>query len=759
MEIIYGKKLNEQQIKEVVLISSECGILFDTARLLFYRGVDTVKKAKAFLAPSKKGFHNPFLLSGMQEAVTRIIKAKEKNERILIFGDYDADGICATAILYNCLTKLGIVADCYVPERDEGYGLNFNIIKTIKEEKGVDLLITVDCGISGADTIEEIKNLGVDVIVTDHHEPPQDLPDCIKINPKLFGQDYPFSELCGAGVAYKLGYALIKEKADENLDLVALATIADSMDLIGENRDLVVEGLKLFNNQKTLRMQFKYLLSDNNKPITAQTLAYIIAPRVNAGGRMGDAKSVLKLFTTFDEKLVFELSALLCSYNIARQSECDRIYQQAKQKIKEQKRENDEIILVSDTDWKVGFVGIVAAKLVEEYCRPVIVFAGHDDYLKGSARSVESFNIYDAITQVKDILISYGGHSQAAGVAVKKENFELLSSLLNSFVKENNIKIDTRQIINAEWEITKPISIRFAKELEMLEPFGVGNRRPLFTTKVYEVDSVPLKAGSAHFSFKTDVLEMLDFNGQKNVVPLSLPIQKKVIFEINLSNFKNHESLKGYVRAVCPEYGDYSGISESVFYRQLKQLLIDYDKPPILSIKKEDLVFNADTFYIVSDPINLSKYPESSSCSIKIFEPNGENGVQLCVLPSFIPEGFDKVTYLDKPIQYFDTKAKVSVVEENCGYKQFDCLSTERTEFIDFFNRLKNLVGKPFKNAVAFCNKHFSKSEIYQALFVLEVFCELKIFYVKNGVFSYNEKVKNTLTNSKVYSKIYSLKG
>lgn len=758
MEIVYGKKLNEDENKRVLLIANECGILFDTARLLFYRGVDTVQKAKAFLSPSKKGFFNPFLLSGMNQAVNRIAKAKENNEKVLIFGDYDADGISATAILFNCLKEYGIKADYYVPERDEGYGLNFDRIKAFKEYENIDLLITVDCGISGKVTIDEIKKLGIDVIVTDHHEPPEDLPNCIKINPKLSQQEYPFTELCGAGVAYKLGYALIGEKADKNLDLVALATVADSMDLVGENRDLVVEGLKIFNNPNTLRLQFKYLLSDNNKSITAQTLAYVIAPRINAGGRMGDAKSVLKLFTTDNENQVFELSAMLCSYNIARQTECDNIYRQAKQKIKEEKRENDEIILVSDTKWKVGFVGIVAAKLVEEFCRPVIVFAGHDDYLKGSARSVDNFNIYDAISEVKDILIAYGGHAQAAGVAVKKENFELLSKSLNDYVKNNNIKIDTRQIIYAEWDINEPITMRFAKEIDSLEPFGVGNRRPLFTTEVKEVDSVPLKSGSAHFSFRTEVLEMLDFNGEKNVLPLSLPINKKVVFEINLSNFKNHESMKGYVRAVCPEYKDYSGIKANIFHRQLKQLLLDSDIRAITKIRKAELKIKPNTFYILSEPENLENYPELSSCLVNVFETYSTNGLQVNLLPDSIPDFYDSVVYLDKPLVYLNTSANILVVEDYCGYKIFDKISLDRQDFINYFTRLKSLIGKSYKNAVAFCSKHFDKSEIYQAIFVLEVFCELKIFYIKNGVFCFDEKIKNTLTNSKVYSKIYSLK-
>ena len=206
MKIVYGEELNSQKEQIIKNIALNCNITFDTARLLFYRKQDTVEKVKRFLSPSKKGFHNPALLNGVSSAVAKIQNAKLLSQNILIFGDYDADGVCATTILYNCLKDYGIQSlTTYIPERNEGYGLNVETIKRIKDACGIDLLITVDCGISDYDKIDKIQNLGIDVIVTDHHEPPEILPDCIKINPKLAGQDYPFDGLCGAGVAYKLG--------------------------------------------------------------------------------------------------------------------------------------------------------------------------------------------------------------------------------------------------------------------------------------------------------------------------------------------------------------------------------------------------------------------------------------------------------------------------------------------------------------------------------------------------------------------------
>ncbi len=671
MKIVYGKTLTAEETRVVNNIASECGILFDTARLLFCRNIDTVQKAKAFLNPGKHAFNDPFLLDGMADAVNRIKKAKDLGESVLIFGDYDADGVCATTVLYYALKTFGIEARKFVPEREDNYGLNLNIISEFNKEQKIDLLISVDCGISDGEKIKELEKLGIDVIVTDHHEPPESLPECIKINPKIPGQKYPFKELCGAGVAYKLGYALVAEKANEYLDFVALATVADSMDLVEENRDIVVEGLKLFNDKNRIKLPFKNLIGDINKQITAQTLAYTIAPRINAGGRMGDAATALKLFTCQDGVESFDLAVKLENYNTMRQAECDKIYREARQKIIDQKSDNDSIILVADEGWKTGFIGIVAAKLVEEFTRPVIVFAGCDGYFKGSARSVEGFNIYDAICSVKDLLLTYGGHSQAAGVSVSIDNFEKLKTALNSYAFDLKNEIDTEQKIYAEWEITAPISLRFAKELDLLEPCGVCNRRPLFVTSVFGVESNALKVGSPHYAFKTDVFEMLDFNGEKNVAILSFPIEKKVVFEVNLSTYKNKESLKGYSKGIYAEY------EES-----------EQNQP----------------YYLYNDL-------------------------------EIIASG----------------KAKSEM-------HHLDELSVDREDFKHIFAMLKNLSGKYFKNAVQFAKKHLGNENIYQSIFVIKVFVELGIFSIVNNKFVFNENEKNALTNSKLYSKIYSLK-
>ena len=557
MKITYPKVLQESENQKIQEIAFKCGILTETARLLYDRGVQDVQSAQRFLHPDKSHFLNPFDLKGMSEAATRINKAAKNCERVLVFGDYDADGICAAAILGGCLKELGITPIIIVPEREEGYGLNIEKIEKINAENKIDLIITVDCGISDAEKVKNLKSRGIDVIITDHHEPPEILPDCICINPKIKGQNYGFDGLCGGGVAYKLGVALIGDKANAFLDFAALATVADSMDLISENRDIVAEGLKLINDAP--RQAFKIFLGDNGKTVSVQTLAYAIAPRINAGGRMGDANSALKLFLSEDENEIFDLAVKLNVYNANRQDLCETAFISAKEIITETGADADRIILVRGEEWKAGILGIVAAKLTETYNKPVIVFAKSGDGYKGSARSVDGINIYDAICAVKEYLTAFGGHSQAAGLSVSEENFEPLRKAINLYAEKAFIGAEREKEISVDIVAEGEIPVRLAEEIETLEPFGVGNRRPLFATTVGETAMTPLKEDSPHYSFNTKAIEMLDFNGVNDVSILSYPVPKTLVFELNVSTFRNKRSIKGFLRNVVCDFEKIAG--------------------------------------------------------------------------------------------------------------------------------------------------------------------------------------------------------
>ncbi len=755
MKIIHGSALKESDRSLIFAIANECGILFDTARLLFYRGIDGTQKVKEFLTPGKHRFHNPFLLGDMEKAVERIKQAKAQNQTILVYGDYDADGVCATAVLYKCLIEFGVNVFSMIPEREDGYGLNYDKISKLNDETRIDLIITVDCGISDVDTIERLKNSGYDVIVTDHHEPPEELPKTLKINPKLKGQSYPFDGLCGAGVAYKLARALIGEIADKYLDLVALATVADSMELKDENRSIIVEGLKIFNS-KALREPFKYMLGESAKTITAQVLAYQIAPKINAGGRMGDAYSALRLFLATDSNEIFDLAVKLNEYNIARQTECDIIYKQARAQILQNKLYENRVILVADSNWKTGFIGIVAAKLVEDFKRPVMVFAGQDDYLKGSARSVDGVNIYDAISAAKELLIGFGGHSQAAGISVEKDKFAQLESFLCKYLEDRYGAYAFDKSITVEWQVESKISVRFAKELERLEPFGVGNKKPCFSIKVNNANTKPLRVGSPHYSFSTSAIEMLNFNGEEDAKLLNLPLEKEVIFEINYSVWKNKESIKGYVKNIVPDYSDLACVDLCIFRNELLKLKqhAQYNVCKNIDCKIQE---GYGTVYVVHDRQTLEKYGDKlNGLERALFMPKVKNFANVLVVsPQSLPEGYNKMVYLDKPMQYVAD----GVLVGDIGYKAIDGLNVNRQAFVDAYNVLCRAVGKEFVDSVGLCSTCKSDINDYQLIFATEVFLELGLFYENCGVLCKNNSEKRTLTDSLIYDKIYSLKG
>lgn len=756
MKICYGKELESSQINLINTLAVECNILFDTAKLLYYRGIDTVSKAKRFLSPSKDNFNNPFLLNGMSEACSRIKDAIKNNKNLLVFGDYDVDGICSATVLTNVLKELNANVKTIVPEREDGYGLNYDTVMNIHNDFHVDLLLTVDCGISDYETIEKLKEQGIEVIVTDHHEPPELLPNCICINPKIKGQEFPFDGLCGTGVAYKLSYALIGERANEYLDYVALATVADSMDLVEENRDIVFEGLKIFNSGK-IRKCFKYMLGNNAKTINSQTLAYQIAPKINAGGRMGDANCVLKLFASQKESEIIALATLLTEYNVARQGECDVIYREAKKKIIEQELYLDKVILVYDENWKTGFIGIVAARLVEEYSKPVIVFAGVDGFLKGSARSLEGINIFNAIVNAKDLLIGFGGHSQAAGVSVSKENFDSLRQSMNKYFELNGGEdfenATAEKVVEACWDIDKPISMRFAREIEMLEPFGVGNKKPSFTTAVESVVSSPLKCGSIHYLFRSEVFEFLDFNGEKDVFNLSLPIKKTVVFDLSYSVFRGNESVRGIVKEIICDFTDKNQLNLFAFRNEIIKLknIDEFDYGRYVDFNKE-IEKGYGTLYLLYDAKNVPTNPPVNVYYFKCESKCAENCI--VVSPSEIPNEYKKIVRLDLPI--------LSVKDVKSGneseYRYLKELDVERSSFAQVYNILCGMVNKRFTDSVNCFNNNKLVISPYQFIFACEVFFELGFFTVNNGYLKRDNTVKSPLTNSKIYGIIEKIK-
>lgn len=755
MQIVYGKPLEREDIIKINEISSQCGILFDTARLLFYKNIDTPEKVNRFLRHDVKNLHSPFLFRDMKNVVERIEEAKKFSQRVLIFGDYDADGVCATSLLYHALKEYGIIADLFVPEREEGYGLNIDKILGINESDGVDLVITVDCGISEYKNVEILKQHGIDVIVSDHHEAPEILPNCLIVNPKCPNEKYPFNGLCGTGVAYKIANALIGEKANKYLDLVAVATVADSMELLDENRDLIKEGLKLLKPNK-IRSCFKYLIGEGDKEISANTLAYQIAPRINAGGRMGDALTALKLLTTESEKEIFDISVKLNAYNIQRQEESQRVYEMAKNIIRQKRISANPIICVKGDGWNNGVIGIVATKLVEDYNRPVIVFAEHEGNLKGSARSIDDVNIFTLISCCQEKLLAFGGHSQAAGVSVSKENYEEFYSMIISKMKEIYRDVKFEKKIYCEWVIDEPISLDFAREITLLEPFGMGNKKPLFSTTCNQIVSRPLKDKSPHYTFETPSITMLDFNGEGNVETLGLDVDKSIVFEINYSIFHGRESAKGFVKKVIPNYAKYNNLELEIFANELTKLKAQNSKVNYIDFDKNLIKKGFGTIYTASNFEVLKNYQNADKLNPSLFVPShytGEN--QIVVSLRNIPEECERVIYLDNPLGFIENQGVESFCVNNL--EVYHEIKTDRSNFAKIYTLLSNCIGSTFVNSVEFYKNNSFDVDAKTFIFATEVFFELGFFSIHNGFLIRNSSQKNELTNSRIYSKILKI--
>ncbi len=760
-----------EKLNTISALALETGLTEQITRILYARGVDTAEKLHKFMHPSQKNFLDPFLMKGMDETVRMLTEARDTGKTVAVFGDYDADGVCASAIMYHALREFGIEAHVYIPERADGYGLSIEAVDRIFDDCNPELFLTVDCGISCAKEAQYIYELGSDVIVTDHHELPEVLPDCVIVNPKL-KDDYPYDNLCGAGVAFKVACALLGTAAYKYLDFATLATVADSVPLLGENRDIVTEGLKLFNNK--LRPCFAGILGKTYDGITAQTLAFTLAPRVNAAGRMGDAYAAFRLFTSENEREIYDLSARLCAYNIERQKCCDELYLSAKQKLRE-KGAYGNVIMLSDESWNAGFIGIVAARLAEEYNRPTLLFVHNGDMLKGSARSIESINIFNALKSCSEYIEEFGGHAQAAGINVRVDNFDNLERALNEEIGKTYTREAFAQTIYYSEEITAPFSEKFARELMAIEPCGVGHRRPLFYITANACSARPLKFASPHLVVRSAYIELTYFSGLKHLKIIESDVEKKIVFEIGVSHYKGREYIKGNVRDVLYDGSTGRNASESIFANAVARA-----SQPAVGVKKVELSHEETKALIAekrkacayglcliaSDRRTLREFEDLEELGCDLFYPSSKNVANtLIVSPAYDADlsGFKEFVFLDTPSD-FNVRAlegrTVYVNTEICGYQMFEKLSTGREDLLKIFSALRREVGMlcgqtAEELAIACDGLGFDKREF---IFALNVFEELGLVAFEDGQLTVYRGVKAELTDSTVYRKILLLK-
>ena len=463
------------------------------ARILMRRNIVDEETLSHFLYDDLDNLFDPFLMRGMDQAVNRIIEAIGHQEKIVIYGDYDVDGITATSIMYRCLYSLHAKVGYYIPQREvEGYGLNKKALDKLACE-GYSLLITVDCGISSAQLIAEAPET-LDIIVTDHHTPPEVIPDCIAVlNPHQADCSYPFKELAGCGVAYTLcrGLHLRLDQIDyyNDLELVALGTIADVVSLTGENRILVREGMKRFvhtpiKGLSALLYASGIIHEDTVEIKRADQISFGLAPRLNAAGRIDHAETGVQLLTTESSSEAEKLANRLCEINMTRQQIEKKIYEEARERIGELQIEKDPTLVIDGDDWHPGVIGIVASRILENFHRPVFVITVRNGIGKGSCRSIPAFNIYEALAANSDLLLQFGGHKMAAGFSIKKENIPLFRKRMNHLAAGILRPEDFIPVLNVEDTLSlDELSLDFIQSLDLLEPCGCDNPKPLFSTK------------------------------------------------------------------------------------------------------------------------------------------------------------------------------------------------------------------------------------------------------------------------------------
>ncbi len=473
-----------------------------TLQLLWDRGLRTQKAIDEFFNPDyDEDLHDPFLMKGMKKAVARILKATKNQERITVFGDYDADGVCGTAILSDVLKALGVAPGIYIPDRNkEGYGLNLKAVEEVASNK-TDLIITIDCGITDFEEVKLANKLGMDVIIADHHEVPDKIPHAFAIvNPRQRGETYPFRELAAGGVAFKLAQALLSESKKARgwekwlLDLVAIATVSDMMPLIGENRTLVKYGLVVLAQTKRLGLQ-ELMKTARVTNLDAYTLGYIIGPRLNAAGRMDHANTAYELLITESREEAENLARKLNENNQSRQRLTDKIIREIEGRLNplRQLADGGKLIFEGDENWPIGIVGLIAGRLSDTYYRPSIIFQKMEEISKGSARSIESFDIVDAFAKCKKLLVDFGGHPQAAGFTILTENLEKFKKKILEIANKKIKDKDFVPTLSVDLELeAKDLNFDFYEEIQRFAPFGEDNSRPLFLIKGLKASNLRL---------------------------------------------------------------------------------------------------------------------------------------------------------------------------------------------------------------------------------------------------------------------------
>ncbi len=763
---------------EIAAVGGRLNLHPRLTELLFSRGLRDETAIRRFLTPDPDNLDDPFLMKGMKAAADRLHRAVEHGEKVVVYGDYDADGICATAILTLYLSSCGLDVYAHIPNRiGEGYGLNIESIEHIIEEACPDLILTCDCGISGYAEVEHALDLGVDMIVTDHHELAERLPECIVVNPKQTDCGYPINYLCGAGVALKLVEAMGgRDAIADYLDLAAIATIADLVPLLDENRLIVQLGLRAIAARRNKGLRYLLDTLGLSGSVTSGDIAYKVAPRINAAGRMGDAYRAFELLTSGDDARLYEIIGQINDDNTRRKDVCDELYTEAVGDLLYEDMVHDRAIVLSHPSWEKGITGIVAARLAGDFRRPsfILVHSGDGTY-KGTCRSVDGINIHELLSDCADLLLEYGGHAQAAGFSIAEENIPAFKTRVNEYLRRFPDEYFLPQI-KYDLDIDEAdVTLDFASALDMLEPTGNSFSKPLFKTETGRLSVSCCKSNANHTSITTEHgLQILAFNFFRQNSMLMGDGRKSMILEIQANEFGGRKSVKSVLRAVCPEtlYVD-DALARVNYVKHLNMLSFAPGRYKTYTELKPLLDGNIyGTLLIAADSASYARAlsdAESGGVTVAefMYAHTKNNFSRILVSPEFddglLLHAYEKVIFLDTPvcdgvIGYINkhSKAAVYVPAADTRARFTAGLSTDRAVFGKCFEALRRARNVTAASLYSFIRKLNLPDKIApeQFAFCLCVFAELG-FVTAGGqdrfACTINPSVKRDLSESAIY--------
>ncbi len=761
-------------------------------KLLYARGINTESALKEYLNPNISQLHNPLLFENMALIVDKIKNHITNNSSILIYGDYDVDGITATYTLFDYLQKLGANVKYFLPNRYvDGYGLNIETLEKLLLNVQPDLLITVDCGITAVNEVEYLKSKNIDVIVTDHHESDGNVPECLIVNPKT-SKTYPFKYLCGAGVALKVVHAL------GGLDAImpyiastAIATISDIVELVGENRAIVSVGLNNFNSLPKGILKLISECGINRNP-NASEIAFKLAPKINASGRMGDAELSLKLYLENNPTEINKICKTIIDYNTQRQQLCNKIYNDVKAVLNNSDIYSMKAIVCKSSEWEAGLLGIVCAKLSEEYNRPTCLFSQTDDVLTGSCRSVNGVNVHTLMCSMSNILDKFGGHTMAAGVTLNVKHYEEFCSKFNQYVDENLIKEEFLPTKTYDIEMTPDeVSAELIESIDRMEPCGHENNRPIFKLNVNRADVSNMKNHPEHLLIKYNNLSLLGFNLVNMQYILSSDTKCNILADLNIEVYKNVKRISGIIKSV--DYEDIyrpdnmdiitsEYISQLTYTDEVKAKFVNYTRENLIRILVDMDKSVYGTLIVVNDYnsyLNFKNiYDNFNIFRNRLFEVGDESGINTILLaPTSFKNfnSFNRIIFIDPVINmgYISavnkaTKATVYLpYKSQFSYSLFKNISLDRKVFGEYFKLLKfacdnGVVGN---SMYTFYNKLITSAKrkdcsYLQFVICVHVFKELNIIELNenlSGVLKVDMD-KKSLNSSQFYNKLMAIK-